>query len=641
MPTPEELLEEIRKARAGGAAGAASEGPVGITPPSMAGGAGLAENYVVGARGKWEVRNRADEMIAGPFATKEAAEHELENISLGISTPSSPSTAGAPAASSAGGTSGTTSGGSSGTAPAAKAAQGAVSDAELRDAGATFPAAGIAQLGGYEYRRQPDGSWDVSRALPTPAPVTRKTSPLEESIAARARVQGMLTGGTGSGSASGVPAPQPVGGAPGRTPMAVGTTREDGQKYLGSTDGVERWGEWDPTSPSGSIGYGKDFYTGGPAGSPMLNTPTPGGGTMHMPITRSTLIQRLAPLGQTYTGDVEKDIQTMLAGDARRAEMLAPKEAGGWGLTPLQAQSIFDIEGSPNQSEYFDEGGNAMGFGRGFRGSPALKGENPSKVDYFNDAELRALLDEFEARGVDQNATGGTVIAGQQQAKPNVQPPYMENDDRYQAGGSRFYETPAIRNNRNPRTGNLPIRYYGRMGEQWPELQRDWHELIKAALRNGQTSLPRPFWMGGGNQPVYIGNYAKRFGIDMGARGGDYPMDPAAKQAEQWWTAGRPEPRPFANGGQMVVGEPTVGIGMQSGEPKFTLGEPDPMTGAPRPEMLNVTPLTEPSFGNVAAPNPMRPPTPPMTTNPLVLQELARGINKRVRLAMPPSASAY
>lgn len=47
----------------------------------------------------------------------------------------------------------------------------------------------------------------------------------------------------------------------------------------------------------------------------------------------------------------------------------------------------------------------------------------------------------------------------------------------------------------------------------------------------------------------------------------------------------------FAQGGQLMLDEPTVGIGLQSGQPQFLAGEPDPVTGAPRPEMMQITPM--------------------------------------------------
>ena len=51
----------------------------------------------------------------------------------------------------------------------------------------------------------------------------------------------------------------------------------------------------------------------------------------------------------------------------------------------------------------------------------------------------------------------------------------------------------------------------------------------------------------------------------------------------------------MAQGGQVMVDEPIVGMGMNSGQPQFTLGEPNALTGGqPTREVMNVTPL-EPS----------------------------------------------
>jgi len=50
-------------------------------------------------------------------------------------------------------------------------------------------------------------------------------------------------------------------------------------------------------------------------------------------------------------------------------------------------------------------------------------------------------------------------------------------------------------------------------------------------------------------------------------------------------------------GGQMVLGEPSTVVGDWTGESHAKLAEPDPVTGAPRPEALTVTPLNRPEMG--------------------------------------------
>jgi hypothetical protein len=55
-------------------------------------------------------------------------------------------------------------------------------------------------------------------------------------------------------------------------------------------------------------------------------------------------------------------------------------------------------------------------------------------------------------------------------------------------------------------------------------------------------------------------------------------------------------PVPMAGGGRMVTNEPIVGMGMLSGQPRFTVGEPTAQHPQGAPEMLQVTPFQEGGF---------------------------------------------
>ena len=79
-----------------------------------------------------------------------------------------------------------------------------------------------------------------------------------------------------------------------------------------------------------------------------------------------------------------------------------------------------------------------------------------------------------------------------------------------------------------------------------------------------------------------------------------YPTNPMFTVGEDgtgdyWRSAPRDPDLPtgFAGGGQMVLGEPSTIRGSITGTDYASLAEPDPMTGAPRPEALEITPLAQ------------------------------------------------
>lgn len=84
-----------------------------ITPPSLQGGGGLKEMMVVGDRGNWRIEYRNGEVVQGGFSTKESAERALENVQLGVTTPSGAPSGGTGASGASGGATGG-SGGSGG-----------------------------------------------------------------------------------------------------------------------------------------------------------------------------------------------------------------------------------------------------------------------------------------------------------------------------------------------------------------------------------------------------------------------------------------------------------------------------------------------------------------------------------------------
>jgi hypothetical protein len=95
----------------------------------------------------------------------------------------------------------------------------------------------------------------------------------------------------------------------------------------------------------------------------------------------------------------------------------------------------------------------------------------------------------------------------------------------------------------------------------------------------------------------------------------------------------------YATGTQMMTNEPIVGMGMQSQQPKFMVGEPQVPGGPPAPEVLTVTPTQGPNAGM-----PPPPALPPPSNFQLLMQNLlsTRGNQgkNRVRPLAPVGAAS-
>ena len=88
------------------------------------------------------------------------------------------------------------------------------------------------------------------------------------------------------------------------------------------------------------------------------------------------------------------------------------------------------------------------------------------------------------------------------------------------------------------------------------------------------------------------------------------PEDAFFQQAAEGFQNIQPPPtRQFAHGGKLVTDEPIVGMGINSGQARFTLGEPNAQFPQGAPEELNITPLTSPpgAAGGVPVPGPQPP----------------------------------
>ena len=71
------------------------------------------------------------------------------------------------------------------------------------------------------------------------------------------------------------------------------------------------------------------------------------------------------------------------------------------------------------------------------------------------------------------------------------------------------------------------------------------------------------------------------------------PEDAFFQQAAEGFQNIQPPPtQQFAHGGKLVTDEPIVGMGVNSGQARFTLGEPNAQFPQGAPEELNITPLT-------------------------------------------------
>lgn len=254
-------------------------------------------------------------------------------------------------------TSGAAGGGTSttGTKAAAKPT-GAITQAELEEGGAAFPAPGIAQMGGYEYKKNTDGSWSVSRAIAAPVKSNRSLT-LNPKLTAATKRQ--------IGSQSGYASPS---GAENRAQIEIpeewDVARAKGMESLVPIPfGIEGMDE-----PANA-------YINGAAGTGEVRFPT------------MRLGDQDVSMGQSFrTGDIlrnygidsvspEVDFANVLQLDRRRSEL------ANQGLQPEQYNKLIQAEmaaGTFAPAKQFAEGGEVI-TGSRFQGMTRSSAANPAQ----------------------------------------------------------------------------------------------------------------------------------------------------------------------------------------------------------------------------------------------------------------------
>lgn len=242
-------------------------------------------------------------------------------------TKGTPAPAGGTARASTGGGSTSAAPAASGTrataAPAGKLLQGSISRDELDSLKATFSGA-LASIRNADgttdvYVRQPDGSYDYRRTDAAQTVPQRKLSPAEQAATSFVNTQQILRGSP------------PLEGD-------VTLGRERTPPSVGSVTGLP---------PSEIMGGGQEYYAqpqeirgpvsalGQPGELVGVEMPYAGGSRQYHVGTARGDIQAA---GMIPTGDPSKDLQTALAINAKRANMLAE------GMSPLQVQDFFDTQ---------------------------------------------------------------------------------------------------------------------------------------------------------------------------------------------------------------------------------------------------------------------------------------------------------
>ena len=268
---------------------------------------------------------------------------------------------------------------------ASKGPLGAVTEAQLREAGAKF-GVGVATHGGKEYRKNADGTYSVSGNVAT-AP-EKPLSAAEKAALSFQRSQQILQGKSGdqlsqtatssNEATSGAPAPVS------RDPKLI-YAPDSGFGQPGELAGLEM-----PTDINGS--QGSRFYN------------------------PSQAVGSIFTAGLTPSGDKEKDLQTALGIDALRAQKLAS------GMSPEAVQREFDANislGQRNaQADYatrfgmggstYDMGPSKGGVGFGAKTAPLSAGAYSSLL---NPNQELSELDKLLLFGGGM-ANGGSVTAG-------------------------------------------------------------------------------------------------------------------------------------------------------------------------------------------------------------------------------------
>ena len=421
---------------------------------------------------------------------------------------------------------------------------------------------------------------------------TGKTNPQLERIQQSNAMRAMLRGDQPDASPAndrsipGAPAPM-------RSPGAEGLSFEGpgpGEQYFSKP----------------SIAYGVNPASAGGGRVPaMVNIPQGEGGTMHMPLSPTVLAQHLTSGGQATTGDPMKDLEHVQDIWDLRAIFTGPKEYGGFGLNPLAAQELFQTgvfgDKFQGRSQYLDESNRNMGSS-GIIPSPA----NRDLLEKFSPAELAELFKSIPEENFYQ-AGGGQNMAGSPRGAPNgfsTQNPIYMVDARTgrplaiagEAGPERIDVTPmgpvpmalggtGITGQPGPR----PTATYNGMrggtslpGQRFSQsraIPDDWQPpgpgqdpndrdaKYLGFMRDNANARQMGYRRNGFGAPnliFYQGRFVDPrtltpeqladYNLMKGGQPDNLPGNADARAVEAWWAGGRQEPRPFAQGGSMMVG---------------------------------------------------------------------------------------
>lgn len=502
--------------------------------------------------------------------------------------------------------------------------QGAISEAELRQAGAKFPEPGVAVLNGREYRKNPDGSYTAGSA---PAP--EKKSPALAAVEQFTKTQQALSGGQVSSNSNALPTEG--------TGSATANPSYGGSGNRPGYDGVQL-----SMTPPGILGQ--------PAEVGGIHIPTPGGGAALLNMHQ--IREQLGVSGIKPSGDNEKDIQTAMGAMADRAALLARP-----GATPASVQAMLETE-----RRLQSPGGGLVNSNTGYRSSY----EQMYAPSGAMNARGETGFEDEEGKWrqfIQPMASGGTVAAG----LPNPElPSYTAQTasmpsgqgDSYQTGNPASFNPYSLGNSSpdhlqltrmDPSTG-FPQRggtyYQDALGRGRAELEprdetvmnnagitwfmRDgvpWERRPDGSEVQSYFATPQAFLQNNLMGASIFGDLS-RFGTEIRAAkvptrpdARPDPLAPVQNSYAELFNRGAPAQRGgnenrnsygggrvqrFAEGGQVMAGapggptsmmtpEPILGVGMQTGNPHFMVGEPHVPGGPPMPEVLNVTPMVDPS----------------------------------------------
>lgn len=483
--------------------------------------------------------------------------------------------------------------------------QGALTTDDLLGAGGSMESPGVyVARNGQRYVQNPDKSWSPSG---TPSTTAAKKSPGLQIAEQRAGIQSTLAGGTAQAPAAG--STVDWGTLPDGSPakLAVGSQAAPPPVPQGKREVSEIRG---PTSALGQPGEIMGY-----------EIPTPGGSAQY---NVGQAQQDLRAAGIIPSGNNQKDLDAGNAAVAKRALMLDEYK------DPLVVQSMFD---TLNRGTDVYSRAKAVAAEEAAAKAAYSGGRLPAAgTDQLTAAGLRDFLtpenvqsylpDDYEF------AEGGTLTVGTDDDK--TRQTTMPGMDSMEApvpggGGPRYTHNGNIQRVIDgqkmtmPATGGnfVPSERFGMSG---------WQEQYDKDLWGGARPAT-----GSINQAIYQVLFPRWL------QGTRRIKDMPGGGAWNWNGTDAPtasiggKPYRFANGGSMMLNEPVVGMGMESGQPKFLAGEAGP-------EQLDFTPAPGGApmpGGGMGAPSPMppmmQPPVPQGRTDPRLLSMFAMNAASKMR----------